>query len=87
MDRLFSVLATRSLRRGLSGDRIWLAVAVAVWVVGRSRGRSDRVWSGRLSPGADLLITTRDPRMPNSDSEYLVSIPSLSDSPESALSE
>jgi len=58
IDGLISRLASRSLRRGMSGEPIWLAVALAAWLVKRSRRKGDPVvWSGRLNDGDRLLIS------------------------------
>ncbi len=52
LDGLLQRLVSRSFRRGLGGEPVWLAVGAAAWLVVRSR-RRDRpvVWSGRLEEG------------------------------------
>lgn len=65
MDRLLGRIVSRSLRRGLSGEPLWLAVGVAAWMVRRARQRGPEVvWKGRVEPGQRLLIATTDPRAP-----------------------
>jgi hypothetical protein len=62
VDRLLRTLVTRSLRRGLAGEPIWLAVALGVWLVRRARRSGPEViWEGRVSPGQRLVVTTTDP--------------------------
>jgi hypothetical protein len=62
VDRLLRSLVTRSLRRGLAGEPIWLAVAVGVWLVRRARNAGPEViWEGRVAPGQRLTITTTEP--------------------------
>ncbi len=62
MDRLLRTLASRSLRRGMAGEPIWLAVALGVWLVRRARNAGPEViWEGRVSPGQRLVVTTTDP--------------------------
>jgi len=62
VDRILSSVITRALRRGMAGEPAWLAVGVAVWLVRRARRRPPAVvWSGRVSPGDRLLITTSGP--------------------------
>jgi hypothetical protein len=62
VDRLLGSLVSRSLRRGLGGEPIWLAVALCAWLVRRARRpQSDVVWHGRVEPGQRLVVTTIDP--------------------------
>lgn len=62
MDRLLSSIVSRAMRRGMAGDPAWLAVGVAVWLVRRARRRPPAVvWSGRLSPGDRLVISSHPP--------------------------
>jgi hypothetical protein len=57
-DRLLQKLVSRSFRRGIGGEPIWLAVGAAAWLVVRSR-KKDRpvVWSGRLEEGESLTLS------------------------------
>lgn len=65
MDRLLRTLVRRSMKRGLAGEPIWLAVAVGVWLVRRARNAGPEVvWQGRVSPGQRLVVTTMDPATP-----------------------
>lgn len=65
MDRLLRTLGTRALRRGLGGEPVWLAVAVAAWLVRRGRRAEPKVvWHGRISPGQRLVLTAFDPPGP-----------------------
>jgi len=63
MDRLLGTLASRALRRGLRGEWMWLAVGVGAWSWQRARRRSSSpIWSGKVRPGQQLLVTPRDSR-------------------------
>ena len=65
MDRLLRLLATRAMRRGRSGEPIWLAVAGAAWLVRRGLKSRDQVaWSGRVEPGQRLVIAVGDRSTP-----------------------
>jgi hypothetical protein len=65
VDRLLRTLVSRTLKRGLAGEPIWLAVAVGVWLVRRARNSGPEViWEGRVSPGQRLVVTTTDPGSP-----------------------
>lgn len=60
VDRLLGRLASRSFRRGLAGEPVWLAVGAAAWLVVRSRKKDKPlVWSGRLGEGESLVLTNR----------------------------
>jgi len=62
VDRLLRALGSRSLRRGMAGEPIWLAVAVGLWLIRRGRrAGAEVVWEGRVSPGQRLIVTTTDP--------------------------
>ena len=62
MDRILRTLVTRSFKRGMAGEPIWLAVAVGAWLVRRARRAGPEViWQGRVSPGQRLVVTTTDP--------------------------
>jgi len=64
MDRLLSTLVSRSMRRGLRGEPVWLAVAAGAWLWRRARQDTDKtLWSGRVRPGERLVITAIDPRL------------------------
>jgi len=67
LDRLLSTLVSRAIRRGLRGEPVWLAVGAGAWLLRRARQHPERtIWSGRVSPGDRLLITTFDPQSPSS---------------------
>jgi hypothetical protein len=60
VDRLLGRLVSRSFRRGLAGEPVWLAVGAAAWLVVRSRRRDKPiVWSGTLNEGQALVLTNR----------------------------
>jgi len=62
IERLLKAVTSRSLRRGLAGDPLWLAVGVAGWLFQRARRRGPQVvWSGRLEPGERLVLTSTVP--------------------------
>jgi hypothetical protein len=62
VDRILRSLASRSLRRGMAGEPIWLAVAVGFWLVRRARNAGpDVIWQGRVAPGQRLVVTAEDP--------------------------
>ena len=51
---------TRSFRRGLGGEPVWLAVGAAAWLVVRSRKKDKPVvWSGTLNEGQSLVLVNR----------------------------
>ena len=59
--RVGTLLRARAVRQGLlRGNRLWLAVGVAVWVFGRLAGSEERA-TVELQPGERLLIT-HEPR-------------------------
>ena len=63
MDRLLGQVVSRALHRGMRGEPLWLAVGVGVWVWRRARHPAPRtVWSGRVRPGQQLLVTVPDLR-------------------------
>jgi len=73
LDGLLQRLITRSFKRGLGGEPVWLAVGVAAWLVVRSR-RKERpiVWSGRLEEGQGLNLRVRGSQVevePNSSTD------------------
>lgn len=57
-DRLLGRLVSRSFRRGLAGEPVFLVLGAAAWLVVRSRNK-DRpvVWSGTLEEGDKLMLT------------------------------
>jgi hypothetical protein len=60
VDRLLGRLVSRSFRRGLGGEPVWLAVGAAAWLVVRSRNKDKPVvWSGTLGEGQSLVLTNR----------------------------
>jgi len=62
VDRILRTFVSRSLRRGMAGEPIWLAVALGFWLVRRVRNAGPEViWEGRVSPGQRLVVTTKDP--------------------------
>ena len=58
-DRLLGRLVSRSFRRGLAGEPVFLVLGAAAWLVVRSRNK-DRpvVWSGTLKEGEQLVLTS-----------------------------
>jgi hypothetical protein len=67
VDRILRTIASRSLKRGMAGEPIWLAVAVGIWLVRRARRAGpELLWEGRVAPGQKLVVTTMDP--PSADS-------------------
>ncbi len=57
-DRLLSKLVSRSFRRGLAGEPVFLVLGAAAWLVVRSRGKERPVvWSGTLNEGDKLVLT------------------------------
>jgi hypothetical protein len=58
-DRLLGRLVSRSFRRGLAGEPVFLVLGAAAWLVVRSRSK-DRpvVWSGTLKEGERLVLTS-----------------------------
>lgn len=53
------------MRRGMSGEPIWLAVGVALWLVRRARQQGPEVvWKGEVRPGQRLEIITSEPAPP-----------------------
>jgi hypothetical protein len=61
VDRILRALATRAARRGMGGEPLWLAVAVAAWLVRRARTDRDAVvWRGRVEPGQRLVVAVAE---------------------------
>jgi len=65
VDKVLAVLVARATRRGFAGEPVWLAVALAAWLVRRGRNKeAPLVWKGKVGPGERLVIATVDPRAP-----------------------
>jgi hypothetical protein len=63
VDRLLAALVSRSFRRALRGEPVWLAVALGAWMLRRARRRgTGTVWSGSVGTGEALAITIFDRR-------------------------
>lgn len=59
-DRLLQGVHRLARARARRGERVWLVVSVAVWLVRRSRrDRTEPLWRGRLAPGSSLVVTVR----------------------------
>jgi hypothetical protein len=58
VDRFLGRLVTRSFRRGMAGEPVFLVLGAAAWLVVRSR-RKDRpvVWSGTLEEGDKIVLS------------------------------
>ena len=57
-DRLLSKVVSRSFRRGLAGEPVFLALGAAAWLVARSRNKERPVvWSGTLNEGDKIVLT------------------------------
>jgi hypothetical protein len=62
VDRILRTIASRSLKRGMAGEPIWLAVALGIWLVRRARRAGpELLWEGKVEPGQRLVVTTMDP--------------------------
>ncbi|MDA8071053.1 MAG: hypothetical protein M0Z82_05485 [Actinomycetota bacterium] len=62
VDLGLDALAARARRRAGDGERVWVAVMVALWLVRRSRHRrGTTVWQGALQSGQHLSVTVRSP--------------------------
>jgi len=62
VDLALDALAARARRRAGSGERVWVAAMVALWLVRRSRRRHDApVWQGSLQSGQHLSVTVQPP--------------------------
>ena len=76
MDRLLRALASRAARRGMGGEPLWLAVAVAAWLVRRARNQRDEVvWRGRVEPGQRLVVAVAGHGAPPPAGEHGASPP------------
>lgn len=57
-DRVLSRIVSKSFRRGLAGEPLFLALGAAAWLVARSRNKENPVvWSGRLNEGDKIVLT------------------------------
>ena len=57
IDKLLSRLVSRSFRRGLAGEPVFLVLGAAAWLVVRSRNKERPVvWSGTLNEGDKLAL-------------------------------
>jgi hypothetical protein len=66
-DRLLGKLVSRSFRRGVAGEPVFLVLGVAAWLVARSRNRERPVvWSGTLKEGEKIVLTNFGQEEPGS---------------------
>ena len=62
IDRLLRQLISTGRRRGRGGEPVWIAVAMAAWLVRRARNSEPKVvWSGRVAPGERITVSTFGP--------------------------
>ncbi|HYH52457.1 MAG TPA: hypothetical protein VEG38_23165 [Acidimicrobiia bacterium] len=57
-------LATLGFRRGMGGNRIWLALGVLSWFAARAKEKSDNppaLYCETLRPGESVAIRVLDP--------------------------
>jgi hypothetical protein len=60
--RVGTLVKARAIRNGaLKGNRFWLALGIAVWILGRLAGSEERA-TVELRPGEKLLVTHELPR-------------------------
>jgi hypothetical protein len=60
--RIGTLVKARAIRNGaLKGNRFWLALGIAVWILGRLAGSEERA-TVELKPGEKLLVTHELPR-------------------------
>jgi hypothetical protein len=58
LDRLLGRVVSRSFKRGLAGEPVFLVLGAAAWLVVRSRNKERPVvWSGTLNEGEKLVLT------------------------------
>jgi hypothetical protein len=63
--RIGTLVRARAIRHGvLRGNRVWLAIGIAVWILGRLAGSEQRA-TVELKPGERLLVTHELPRSSN----------------------
>jgi hypothetical protein len=68
IDKLLSRLVSRSFRRGLAGEPVFLVLGAAAWLVVRSRNKERPVvWSGTLNEGDKLVLTNFGREGPGTD--------------------
>lgn len=68
IDRLLGRLVSRSFRRGLAGEPVFLVLGAAAWLVVRSRNKERPVvWSGTLNEGDKLVLTNFGREGPGDD--------------------
>jgi hypothetical protein len=68
IDRLLGRLVSRSFRRGLAGEPVFLVLGAAAWLVVRSRNKERPVvWSGTLNEGDKLVLTNFGREGPGND--------------------
>jgi hypothetical protein len=60
--RMGTLVRARAIRQGvLKGNRVWLVLGIAVWIMGRLAGSEERA-TVELKPGEKLLVTHELPR-------------------------
>jgi hypothetical protein len=60
--RIGTLVRARAIRSGvLKGNRVWLVLGIAVWILGRLAGSEERA-TVDLKPGERLLVTHELPR-------------------------
>jgi hypothetical protein len=60
--RVGTLVKARAIRNGaLRGNRFWLVLGIAVWILGRLAGSEERA-TVELKPGEKLLVTHELPR-------------------------
>ena len=70
MDALLRRLVRAAVRRGLAGDWTWLVIAGSAYVLRRAlRPKDELVYSLKIAPGEQILISVRDADDPPFDSE------------------
>jgi hypothetical protein len=68
IDKLLGRLVSRSFRRGLAGEPVFLVLGAAAWLVVRSRNKERPVvWSGTLNEGDKLVLTNFGREGPGND--------------------
>jgi hypothetical protein len=61
-EKVLGWIISRGLRRGRSGDLMWLWFALGAWIVRRTL-RSSRgvIWSGKIKQGERVVVTAFGP--------------------------